>query len=320
MARKSKKQVSSLKVLLVVVLINLGIYAGYNNEKFKEIFLSLDETITETESLKTIEKKEITDDLEIHYIDVGQGDAILLENNGKYMLIDAGPTSSKEKLKQYLEENEVKELDYIIATHAHEDHIGGMTTVINNFKVNNLLVSKYISTSKIYENFILAAQKKELQFYAPSNNEKFEFADAEFIILADGNNDMEDMNNHSIIVKVIYDENEFLFMGDAEEELELDLINSGFDLSADVIKIGHHGSDSSSSSIFIEKVNPKYAVISLGQNNSYGHPCKSVMQILNNKQIPVYRTDENSNIVLSSDGKEIKFNVQPGSYSYVSAR
>ena len=143
--------------------------------------------------------------------------------------------------------------------------------------------------------------------------------DAKIIILADGSNRNENTNNNSIVVKIEFGENSFMFTGDAEEELELEVVSGKIDTKVDVLKIGHHGSNTSTCKTFFNAVSPKYAVISVGKNNNYGHPCKSVMQRLKQNNILVYRTDESGNIVATSDGKNISFNVQAGSYSYISA-
>ena len=323
MARKKKNNISSMKILMAVIFINIAIYCIFSKTDL-ETFLGnisevIDTNISETNALSNVTPI-VDGNLNVHYIDVGQGDAILIENNGKFMLIDSGPSSAKDDLKKYLDEKGVKVLEYLVATHNHEDHIGSMTTVINNYTVNKLIMSKNIAITRVYENFVIAAKEKVTQVHAPVNNEEYELGEAKFYILADGTFETDEENNHSIIIKLVYGENVFLFTGDAEEDLELELVNNKIDLKADVLKIGHHGSYSSTSSIFLSKVNPDYAVLSLETNNSYGHPCKSVVERLNKNNIPLYRTDESGTIIATSDGKNITFNVAPGSYTYVSGK
>lgn len=313
MARKKKNNVSSLKLLIVVCIINIALYAMFSLLNIED-YVGLPSE--EQDALVNIYEES---DLTIHYIDVGQGDAILISKSGKNMLIDAGPTSARENVVNYLKSAKVNSLEYVIVTHPHEDHIGGMANVIRNFKINNLFVSKYTSTSKTYENFILAAKEKGLSFYAPNVGDSFQLADANFTVLSGGELDTENANDRSIVIRLEYKNNSFLFMGDAEEALELKVISGNLEYKSDVLKVAHHGSNTSTTSTFLKAIEPDYAIISCGVNNNYGHPCKSVMRRLKNSEIKVYRTDENSTIVLKSDGENITFNTLPGSYSFISA-
>ena len=325
------KSSTAIIVFVIAVMLNFLIFFIVNKYGIDGIndFLkdSLNIEIIETSSLMDEnssdgkeENSQVTSELRIHYIDVGQGDAILVEQKENYMLIDAGPTSSKETLKDYLEKLNIKKIDYLVATHNHEDHIGGMANVIKNFDIVNLFMSKEIATTKTYENVILAAKEKGLKLYAPKVLEEFELGEAKFKIITNGDNNYSGANNHSIVIRLTFGNNSFMFMGDAEKELEKDILDLDIDISADILKLGHHGSYTSSSEEFVEKVNPKYAIVSCGKNNSYGHPCKSTMMILKNDKITVYRTDESSNIIATSDGNNITFNVDPGTYSYISAK
>lgn len=330
------KSSTAIIVLIIAVLLNALIFFIVDKlgiEKINGFFQKhLNIEILETNALKddnsknTSEKKDINNNtlvasnLKIHYIDVGQGDAILLEQSGKYMLIDAGPTGSKSSLQKYLEDLNIKKIDYLVATHNHEDHIGGMANIIKNFEIVNLIMSKEISSTRTYENVILAAKEKKLKLYAPKVLEEFSLGEAKCIFLTNGDNDYSDANNHSIVIRVVFGNNSFMFMGDAEKELEKDILSLNVDISADILKLGHHGSNTSTSEEFLNKVNPKYAVVSCGKNNSYGHPCKSTMFNLKSSKIKVYRTDESSNIIVTSNGNNLSFNVQPGTYSYISAK
>lgn len=258
-----------------------------------------------------------TDDLKIYFIDVGQADSILLEQNGKFMLIDAGNNDDGELVVNYLKEKGVQKLDYVIATHAHEDHIGGMDNVINSFDEEKILFPKTTSTTKTFEDFVNAVKNKNKKLYAPQSGEKFTFANSTFEILAPNSDNYEDANNYSIVIKLTYKENSFLFAGDAEEILENEILNKGYDLKSDLIKIGHHGSSSSTSDKFLKAIEPDYAVICVGKDNSYNHPKKSVMDRLKKYGIKVYRTDEQGSITAISDGKSISFDKSPASYNYM---
>ncbi len=318
MARKKKNKPSYLRILIAVILINAIIYMVFNNNYIEKL-LADRSSVTSQDALVDLYTEDAKGSLQVHYIDVGQGDAILVEQDGKYMLIDAGPNSSRSVVENYLKSHNVNQLEYVVATHNHEDHIGGMANIIKKFKVNKILASKCTATSKTYENFVLAAKEKNLTFYAPTKGESFDLGLAKITILADGSNRSENTNNNSIVIKIAFGENSFLFTGDAEEELELEVASGKIDIKTDVLKISHHGSNTSTCKTFLNAADPKYAVIFVGKNNNYGHPCKSVMQRLKASDIIVYRTDESSHIVAKSDGKNIYFNVQSGSYSYISA-
>lgn len=289
--------------------------ATINNEVVKEKL----ESITSSDNTNTEASTSVNGTLTIHFIDVGQADSILIIDNDKSMLIDAGNNADSDLVVNYINNQGISKLDVVIGTHAHEDHIGGMDKVISSFDIGNVYLPKQPSTTKTYEDVLLAISNKGLKINSPTPNTTFTLNSAKATILAPNSNSYEDINNSSIVVKLTYGNNSFLFMGDAEEVSENEIMNSGYDVSADLIKIGHHGSNSSSGENFLNSVKSKYGIISIGAGNSYGHPTKEVMERLKNKDITVYRTDENSTIIATSDGKNITFNVNPGSYNYASS-
>jgi len=255
-------------------------------------------------------------EIKIHYIDVGQGDAILLQQGTSNMLIDTGTNASTSSLVNYLKAQNIKKLDYLILTHPHEDHIGGADAVIKAFDIGTLFMTKATATTKTFKDVVTAIVNKGLKPTLPILGSSFKFGNASCIILSPNKSNGKDLNTSSIVVKVVYGTNKFLFMGDAQTSNEQDMIDKGYDLSADVLKLGHHGSHTSTSLAFLNKVNPKYAVISVGKGNDYGHPHQVVMARLKVKNIPVYRTDESGTIIATSDGINIKFNTKAGSYEY----
>lgn len=252
--------------------------------------------------------------LKIHYIDVGQGDSILLQQGGHNMLIDTGTNDSTDSLISYLSKQNIGKIDYLVLTHPHEDHIGGADKVIEKFNVGTIIMPKITQTTKTYKDVVAAMNTKKLKAEAPVPGSAFKLGDANCEILGPINSNKEDLNTYSIVMKVTFGSNSFMFTGDAQTSNEKDMIKKGYNLKADVLKVGHHGSRTSSSEAFLEAVNPKYAVISCGKGNDYGHPHKEIMDRLQKLGIKVYRTDESGTIICTSDGKNISFNCSPGSY------
>ena len=253
--------------------------------------------------------------LKVHYINVGQADSILIQQGNNSMLIDAGNNGDSETVKNYISNQGITKLDYVIGTHPHEDHLGGLDYVINSFEIGNIYMPKVTSTTQTFKDVISAIQNKKMQITTPVPGDSFKLGQADCKILAPNSASYEDLNNYSIVIKVTFGNNTFMFDGDAEALSEKEMLNKGFDVKADVLKVGHHGSSSSTSDEFLKKVNPKYAVISCGVNNDYGHPHKETMDKLKNSGISVYRTDECGTIICTSDGKNISFNTNPGSYN-----
>lgn len=309
---KRIKKNNYVQIAFAIIIVIACSILGY------DLNIEVDEELALQEVVQTdtdINIQENNNKLKIHYIDVGQGDSAIIEQNGHYMLIDAGTNACEQNLISYIDNLNITKFDYIIATHAHEDHIGSMDAVINKYDVDKVLFAKHTSTTKTFENFVTAVKNKGLKLYAPSINEEFKFQDSKFIVLAPNSSKYEETNNYSIVVKVIYNENSFLFTGDAESLSEEEMLNNNLDLSADVLKVGHHGSKSSTSQKFLNAVNPKYAVISVGKDNDYGHPKQTIINRLKNSNIIVYRTDEVGDIILTSDGYNITFDKEVGTYN-----
>ena len=246
--------------------------------------------------------------MEVHYIDVGQGDSILIRVNNKVLLIDSGPKNSKSKLTKYLNSLNIKNIDYLIATHPHEDHIGNISTIINNYKVNKFYSPKVTTNTKTFEKIVSTLK---------NNNLKITILDNTTSSINLGNNtsvkvyspieDFKDdnLNNYSPIIKITFGKTSFLFTGDAEEYVEKQVVNNVSNLSSNVLKLGHHGSSSSTCKEFLDAVNPDIAIITVGIDNEYGHPHNEVLDLLKSYKIKTYRTDNDSSIILISDGKNI---------------
>lgn len=257
----------------------------------------------------------INGQLKVHYIDVGQADSILVQQGGQNMLIDAGNNADSNTVVNYLKRQGVSKVDVLIGTHPHEDHIGGMDAVIKSFDIGIVYMPKVTSTTQTFKDVVTAMNAKGLKATIPVPGNTFKLGGSACTILAPNGSGYGDLNNYSIVLKLVYGSNKFIFEGDAEGISENQILNKGFDISADVIKIGHHGSNSSSTQTYINHVKPKYAVISAGKGNSYGHPHQKTMTLLKDMGIPIYRTDEAGTIICTSDGKNISFNCNPGSYA-----
>lgn len=252
--------------------------------------------------------------LKIHFIDVGQADSILIQCGSENILIDAGNNDDRDMVADYIKSQGVNRLDYVVGTHPHEDHIGGLDRVIESFDIGKVYMPKASSNTKTYKDVLEAIKAKGLKITNPVPGSNLKLGDASVDIFAPNSTKYEDVNNYSIVMKLKYGNTSYLFMGDAEVVSEDEIINKGFDVTADLIKIGHHGSNSSTSELFLDRVEPDYAVIFVGIGNDYGHPTKTTMDKLKKRNIPVYRTDENGTIVVTSDGDKITFNTKPGSY------
>ncbi|CUU47085.1 ComEC/Rec2 family competence protein [Clostridium beijerinckii] len=296
---KTKKVISLLLTLLFsLFLISCGKSSQVNNTNSTAATAE-----TKTETQKAL------GDLKIHYIDVGQGDSELIQIGDKNILIDAG-TSDKKAL-DYLKSIGVTTIDYAIATHPHEDHIGSMDDVIKAFNIGKFYAPKATANTKTFSNMIDALKSKNMQITAPKVGDTITIGDATLTFLAPNSAKYDDLNNYSVVCKLKYGNTSFIFMGDAEDISEGEILQKQLDIQADVLKVGHHGSHSSTTQAFLDKVKPKYAVISCEKGNDYGHPHEETLDKLNAKNINVFRTDLEGTIIATSDGTNITFNVKP---------
>lgn len=249
-----------------------------------------------------------TNNLKVHYFNVGQGDSILIQVNNKNLLIDGGSKDKESQLIKDLKDFSVKKLDYVITTHPHEDHIGGMGQVIKNFDIGKFYAPKVTSNTKTFEYMVNQLNNKNLKIniIKPGMGSDIDLGkNTKVEIFSPNSSSYDNLNNYSPIIKISYKETSFLFTGDAEKLSEKEVLEKGYAIQSDVLKIGHHGSSSSTSKEFLNKVNPKMAVISVGKNNDYGHPHKETISSLKNKGIKYFRTDEEGTITLESDGKTV---------------
>lgn len=298
MSQKQKKKVFEL---ICTILLVLG-YFIYQEFIVKEN-LSKTTEFRQTEKTEAVNSEE-NRSLKIYFIDVGQADCILINNNGEYALIDAGNNEDGEKLVTYLNTLGINSFKYVIGTHAHEDHIGGMDDIIKNFSIEHFFMPDVITTTRTFEDVLAALEEKQLLFETPEVDATFSLAESKFTVLYVGT-DKTDLNDSSIVLKMQYKDASYLFMGDATSKVEKEILDKN--ITSDVLKVGHHGSQYSSTARFLKKVNPKYAIIQVGKDNSYGHPRSVTISKLEKLGTKIYRTDEDGTIILNSDGKGINF-------------
>lgn len=305
-----------IKVILLLIILVSMLLVSCTNESSKPV---LGGNIAADEGTASSNEK-TSGTLQVHYIDVGQADSILILQGTHAMLIDAGNNDDYDLVYKYLDKQGIKNLEYVVGTHPHEDHIGGLDYIINNFNIGKIFLPKNAkSNTKTYTDVLKAISNKGLKAISPIPDTSFKLGEAACTILAPNSGSYDNLNNYSVVVKIEFGDTSFLFEGDAEALSEMEMVNKGYNLKADVLKVGHHGSSSSTCAKFLAKVQPKYAVISVGKDNSYGHPQKGTMDRLKNSKVKVFRTDECGTIVALSDGRNITFNVKTGDYKYGNA-
>lgn len=246
----------------------------------------------------------------VHFIDVGQGLAILVQSGGENLLYDGGNRSHADEVVQYLKNQQVETINYMISSHYDEDHLGGLVKCLDNFEVGHVLGSDYVHTSDLFNTFMNTAIAHAIIVEYPSVGDTYEFGTGSFTVMApDGIS--QNSNDNSVVIRLVNGNNSFMFMGDAEETSEQDMISTGMNLDCDVLSLGHHGSASSTSWDLLEAASPSWAVISCGLNNSYGHPAAETMGKLSDMDIPVFRTDDQGTVIALSDGNTISWNQEP---------
>ena len=297
---KHKKMKKNIKRNFFEILIILLAFLIINNQdKIKNLF-------NQNNNQNQNDYINMNNDLlKVHYLDVGQGDSIFIElPNNETMLIDAAESYQSENIINYLKNLNYQKIDYVIGTHPHTDHIGGLKDIINTFEIGKIYMPKVVSTTKTYESLLMAIKDKNLKINTAKAGTSIIDTDALKInILAPTNSTYTELNNYSVVTKITYGTTKFLFMGDAEKLSENEIKEN---VTADVIKIGHHGSNTSSSIDFIKKVNAKYGIISVGLNNKYNLPKEEIITNWENSGTKIYLTSINGTITASSDGTNIK--------------
>lgn len=246
--------------------------------------------------------------MSVHVLDVGKADCIFITCEGKNILIDAGETSIYKFVNEYLRKINVKNIDQLILTHQHSDHVGAMSYIVDEFDIKSFVMPRLkddmIPTFKSYERLLCSLDKKGIKAEQPEPGKTYYVGAMKIDIFAPLFQ-YDDMNDNSIVLKITYKNKSFLFTGDAEKGSENDMIAAGFDLKADVLKVGHHGSKTSTSQVFLNKVQPLYAVISVGEDRNK-LPKKEILDRLKKNNIKIYRTDLDGTVILSTNGDDLK--------------
>lgn len=250
--------------------------------------------------------------LQVHFIDVGQGDSTLIVTpQGNTILIDAGNNSKGDRVESYIRELGIEDLDIVVATHPDADHIGGMDHIIYNFDIRRFYMTKKNHSSKSFNDVLTALSRRDVKIGSSKYGSRIKIEEGVHMDFLGPDHIYDDNNKCSIVARIRYGDSSFLFMGDAETENEDVLLDSKYDMSSDVLKLGHHGSSSSSSEKFLRAVSPGCAIISCGYENPYGHPHKETLDLMDRLSIAVFRTDMQGDIVVYSDGSQVWSKVKP---------
>lgn len=292
------KKLSKLtKIVVGIIIITIMLFKNTDLNEFNKMVASIKNEV--------IEENDVKSNLTVSFIDVGQADSILIRNGNYNMLIDAGNNEDGEKLVNYFKSLKIEEFLYVVATHPHEDHIGGMDDIINNFKIDNYYMPNKLSTTKTFMDVLDALSSKNLKYTVPNKGDVLKLGNANINVIYSGD-ETNDINDSSIILKITHGKNSFLLTGDATYNVEKQILND--DIKSDVLKVAHHGSNYSSKEEFLNRVNAKYAVISVGKNNIYNHPSNSTLEKLDKRNIIVYRTDRDGTITFTSNKENLSVN------------
>ena len=287
------------KIIFLFLTLLVSLY--YTYEEDIQDFFTKEVRKREVKEVINLEDK---DKFKIYFIDVGEADATLIFSNGEYALIDAGNNRDGEKLVTYFNSLGITNIKYLIATHIHEDHIGGMDNIIRSFNIEKYLTTEEENETRTFTEIGKCLNEKGISSIVPKEGENYPLGDANLEVLSISKNE-DDLNDTSIVLRLTYKNTSYLLMADASKNIELKLLDK--DIKSDLLKVGHHGSRDSTSAQFLRRVNPEYAVISVGKNNDYGHPHSITLNKLERIDTKVYRTDFLGTIIVSSDGTNLFF-------------
>ena len=301
--KKSNNKTKNIyEIIIVVIFVLISVLVWNNSNKTQDTNIKVNPiSAEESQNVELVGE----DRIQIHFFDVGQADSILLISNNETMLIDAGTNSTGKTVVQNLKKLGISKIDYLVGTHPHEDHIGGLDDVINNFEIGTIYMPKIQTNTKTFEDVLDAISNKGLKVTSPNKGDTFTVGNVNCEIMLctpELAEEKDNLNLSSIVIRTVYKEQSYLFMGDAETENE----KLRDWPQTNVLKVGHHGSKTSSSESFLNQVLPKIAIIQVGKDNKYGLPKQETIDKLNKLGTLIYRTDENKNILLESDGTNNK--------------
>lgn len=308
----AKKRLSCITLLLLIVFTLSA--CGINTANTADLIDSHDSAamdLVSAEKDADIQTEESSVEpgenskFEVHYLDVGQADAALILCDDEVMLIDGGNPEDSSLIAVYLKKCSITHLDYIICSHAHDDHVGGLPGALSVASAGAVFAPKTENDIKSYHSFKSKVEAQGLEIQNPVPGSSIKFGSSVVNFLGPISEELGELNNTSIVLKITYGETSFLFTGDAEREEEQEITAKDYDLSATVLKIGHHGSENSTSYVFLREIMPEYAIISVGKENSYGHPAEETLSRLRDADVKVYRTDLQGDIIAKSDGKKV---------------
>ena len=268
-------------------------------------------SVTGCEQIELATDTEKNEGLNIHTIDVGQGDSTLLECNGNYMLIDAGETEYGKAVVDYLKQYNVDKLSYMVITHPLSDHYGGAETVLDSIETDNIIMTEAYNTTRSWEGLVDYIDSNNYNVIMPESNQVFKLGECSITTYVP-EIDNDDLNNCSVVLKAEYDGMSAIFTGDAEKTEEKAMLDSGFDVKANLLSVGHHGSSTSTGKEFLSSVNPQLAIISCGKNNDYGHPHKETTESLKKNSVNYLRTDEQGSIVVNMNNNTLNITTSNG--------
>ena len=306
--KKLGKVVTSIIVLIIVVI---GSMFGINIEDIIPT-----ETTSETQHQTAPPVENVEGQLVVHMIDVGQADSFLLVQDDCTALVDCGTRSTGKDAIEYIKQLGITQIDYVIGTHPHDDHMGGMYDIITNFEVGTVIIPDSRNgdiTTNWYIKLMNELKTGGYEVHYPTEGEVFNLEDATMKVLA-AETDVSNRNNYSIVLKVTFGQIDMIMTGDAETEIEEKILKSGVDIDAEILKVGHHGSDTSNSEEFLDAISPEYGLISAGLGNIHEHPIKEIMERLEKRNIEVYRTDESGSVIITITTDDITFSCEPGDY------
>lgn len=314
-----KQNIGRHFTLLLSILMMLSFFAGCASETVPETTRVQNQTaeVLETPSVtEELPKETLTETVErtgfsMTMLDVGQGLSLLIEADGHYMLYDGGGRTRSSYVVSYLKQHGVRELDYMVASHYDEDHISGLIGVMNTAKVNMLLSPDYVRDTHIFDSFRSTVQNKAIPEQHPLQGEKYTLGSAEISVLGPVRYDPYGDNDNSIVLKITYGDFKCILSGDAETSEEYSVLHNNTDIRADLYVVGHHGSADSSSTEFVRAIEPQYAFLSVGKNNPYGHPNPVTLNTLMEYNIQLFRTDQQGEVTVTSDGQSSSINKPP---------